>query len=136
MTESESMNAMTQAIQLAYTTGQWWLTITTALVVGVFFASKLIPRWLFVLILILYGLTVYSIMVESAGYYELAADYGDSLHVLRAARHAPAFGVLDPVTGFLNSIANYLVFACGSVGAVAYCITIWRRAKKTEIASA
>jgi hypothetical protein len=121
------MSAMVQAIQLAYTTGQWWVTMTTALVVGVFFAGKFIPRWLFVLVLILYALTVYSIIVESAAYDELASDYGASLAALRAARHAPAFGTLDPVTGFINEIANYLVYVCGSLGAVAYCITIWRR---------
>jgi hypothetical protein len=31
------------------------------------------------------------------------------------------------VTGFLNQIAIYLVYVGGGLGALAYCIAIWRK---------
>ena len=130
MTEAELMTATSQAIQLSYLAGQWWLTMTTALVVGVFFAGKLVPRWLFVLILALYALTVFSIIVESIGYANLAGHYGTLLGGMRDSKSVapPLFGALDPVVALINVAANYLIYTFGSLGAVAYCITIWRKA--------
>jgi hypothetical protein len=130
MTEAELLGAMTQETQLAYTTGQWWITMTTAFVVGVFFARRVIPLWLFVLILALYVLTVFSVMVESVAYNQLATEYGNALEAIRVARHAPPliYSTLDPVTAFLNLIAIYAVYVGGGLGAIAYCVAIWRKA--------
>ena len=137
MTEAELMTATSQAVQLSYLAGQWWLTITTALVVGIFFAGKLVPRWLFILILALYALTVFSIIVESIGYNYLADHYGTLLAGMRDAKSVapPMLSALDPVVALLNIAANYLIFIFGSLGAVAYCITIWRIARKESSAS-
>jgi hypothetical protein len=63
--------------------------MTTALVAGVFFARRVIPLWLFVLILVLCVLTVFSIMVESIAYNQLGTEYGLALDAIRMARHAP-----------------------------------------------
>ena len=88
MSESELMSAASQALQLSYLVGQWWVTLTTAFVVSIFFGAKMIPRWLFVLIIVLYCMTVFSVIVESLMYGQLAADYMGSLQVLRQARNA------------------------------------------------
>jgi hypothetical protein len=131
MSEAELMTAMTQAIQLGYSAGQWWVTITTALLVGVHFAGKLIPRWLFAVILVLYALNVLGVIVESISYNDLSSDYGTKLVDLRLAHHAapPHLGTENPVVGYIDTLAFYLIYVVGGLSAVAYCITVWRKAR-------
>ncbi len=134
MTESELMSAASQAVQLGYLPGQWWVTMTTAFVVGIFFAGKLIPRWLFVLIVALYVLTVISILIESLVFGEMASDYMATLQAMRHARNA-SVGMPNPTLGMLDAIVTYLVFTGGSIGAIAYCTAIWRKERKDDAAA-
>src|ERR1700754_656862 len=76
MTEADLSQISSSWAALAYTSSQWWLTITTALVVATYLAAKHIPRWLMALIALLYILTAISVIFEVSNYGQISYDYG------------------------------------------------------------
>jgi hypothetical protein len=134
MHEIDLIQAVSIWINLSYTAAQWWITVTTALVVATYFAAKHIPPWFFYLIMFLYVLTAASGAFESAWYASYAASYGMELNQVRAAAHdvqndiAPGAGF-----AFVNRFANYAVFAVGTFCAAAFSFVHWRHARKDEI---
>jgi len=132
MSEAELMAAMTEATQLVYLCSQWWLTITTALALAIFFAGKLIPRWLFGLILVLYALTVCSVFIEMSTYGLLAADYAARLAEIRSIHEleTSADRALSSALSNVNAVINYVIMTGASIGTVAYCISIWSKARR------
>src|SRR5690242_15784137 len=87
MKEIDFIQAVAAWINLSYAAGQWWITVTTALLVATYFAARHIPPWFFALILLLYVLTAFSVVSEFAQYTGLSRDYGARLAELRAANH-------------------------------------------------
>ena len=87
MKEIDLIQAMASWINLAYTAANWWITVTTALIVATYFAAKHIPAWFFALIVLLYLLTAISVVFEVSDYSVQAYSYGVRLAELRAASH-------------------------------------------------
>jgi hypothetical protein len=133
MKEIDLIQAMASWINLAYTAANWWITVTTALIVATYFAAKHIPAWFFALIVLLYLLTAISVVFEVSDYSVQAYSYGVRLAELRAASHI-RLNQLEPgtVLGPINSFVNYAVFVLGSISAVAYSYIHWRRARSSE----
>ena len=133
MTETDLNQAITAGGSLAYTSSQWWLTVTTALVVATYLAAKHIPAWLFGLIALLYVLTAMSVIFEVSTYSELSYDYGVRLIELRSANHE--FGATAMPGAFWRHFNNFIVdaiFVLGSVGAIAFSFIHWRNARKAD----
>jgi len=132
MTEIDMIQANATWINLAYTAGEWWITITTALVVGTYFAARQIPRWLLAVILLLYFLTAFSVVFEVAEYVGMADEYGMRLAALRAANHI-ANADFEPIPHFgtFNNLSLYAVIVLGSLSAAGYSFVHWRNARKT-----
>lgn len=133
MKEIDLVQAMASWINLAYTAGQWWITVTTALVVATYFAAKHIPAWFFALVVLLYILTSVSIMYEVSAYTTLAFNYGTRLAEFRAQTHVRSTE-FEPgsVVAFFNGWINYVVFALGSVSAVSYSYIHWRSERSAQ----
>jgi hypothetical protein len=130
MSESELIQAYYGAINLAYTTTTWWVTISTALVVATYFAAKHIPSWLMLIALALYIVTAISVLYELHGYSDLALDYGQRLAQLHGGN--TSFGRdASGVGGSLNSFAIYAVVMLGSLSATAFSFVTWRAARTT-----
>lgn len=132
MSEIDLIQADYGAISLAYTTANWWLTISMALVVATYFAGRHIPAWLLVVVLILYLLTAVSVIFELHAYSNLALDYGERLAALRGGkqiiRRGPLWG-LD----FLNANLNYAIIILASISAAGYAYVTWRSARNTAL---
>ncbi len=130
MTEIDLNQAITSWGSLAYTSSQWWLTVTTALVVATYLAARHIPAWLFALIALLYVLTALSVIFEVSTYSELSYDYGVRLTELRSANHAFGAGSApDAFWRHFNNFLNDTIFALGSLGAIAFSFVHWRKAR-------
>lgn len=129
MNEIDLIQANYGAINLAYTTSTWWLTISTALVVATYFAGKHIPRWLFVIALVLYAITAISVLWELNLYSNLAISYSSQLVALDASKGLPSRFEVGWNGGIVNSVANYAVVFLGSLAAAAYSFVVWRAAR-------
>jgi hypothetical protein len=132
MTESDLSQAVVNWIGMSYTASQWWLTVTTALIVATYFAAKHVRPWFFAIIILLYVLTALSAIFEVAAYGELAESYAGRLAQLRATTHAARLGVEpgSPLTT-VNAAVNYAVFVLGTFSAVVFSFVHWRSARKT-----
>lgn len=132
MKEIDYVQAVATWINLSYTAGQWWITLTTALLVATYFAARHIPPWFFALILLLYLLTAVSVISEFAQYSGLSRSYGARLTELLAASHVSG-AKLDPYANFasVNTILNYTVFILGSISAAIFSFIHWRNARKS-----
>jgi hypothetical protein len=131
MREIDLVQAMTGWITLSYTAAQWWLTVTSALVVATYLAAKHIPGWLFAIVLLLYALTSFSAVFEVGTYGDLAVDYGRRLTDFRAATHIqPAQIGAAPEVGAYNGLVNDAVFLLGTFSAAAFSFLHWRAARK------
>ena len=130
MKEIDLIQALTSVINLSYTAGQWWITVTTALLVATYFAAKHIRPWFFAVILLLYLLTAVSVIFEVNQYAGLAEDYGIQLVAFRAANHIPHADFEPfPNFGIINSVITYAVFTLGSLGAATFSFLHWRNAR-------
>lgn len=132
MKEIDYVQAVATWINLSYTAGQWWITLTTALLVATYFAARHIPPWFFALILLLYLLTAVSVISEFAQYSGLSRSYGNRLAELLAASHVSG-AKIDPYANFasVNTILNYTVFILGSISAAIFSFIHWRNARKS-----
>jgi hypothetical protein len=130
MSEIDLNQAAIGWINLAYTSGQWWITVTTALVVATYLGAKHIPTPLFGLIVALYILTAISVLFEFKEYGDLAISYGLRMSQLRAQNHEFASN-LEPsaILRWINGWTNYAIFALGTVGAIAFSFLHWRQAR-------
>ncbi len=129
MSETDLFQAYFNSITLAYTAGQWWITVSTALIVATYFAAKHIPHWLFGVIILLYVLSATSAIIETRSYSNMATIYGE-----RLARAWTAANVQHPfigghIGGAINAWANIGVFVLGTLAAVAYSFVTWRAAR-------
>lgn len=131
MKEIDLIQAVATWINLSYTAGQWWITLTTALLVATYFAAKHIPSWLFVVVLVLYLLTAVSVISEFAQYTRLAETYGARLEELRAGSHVSGSEIV-PYRNFanINTLINFAVFILGSFSAAVYSFIHWRNVRK------
>ena len=130
MTEIDLNQAITSWGSLAYTSSQWWLTVTTALVVATYLAAKHIPAWPFALIALLYVLTALSVIFEVSTYSELSYDYGVRLTELRSANHEFGAGAIpDAFWRHFNNFVVDAIFVLGSLGAIAFSFIPWRKAR-------
>ena len=132
MKEIDYVQAVATWINLSYTAGQWWITLTTALLVATYFAARHIPPWFFALILLLYLLTAVSVISEFAQYSGLSRSYGNRLAELLAAGHVSG-AKIDPYANFpsVNTLINYTVFILGSISAAIFSFIHWRNARKS-----
>jgi hypothetical protein len=128
MTENDLVQATASWINLTYTTAEWWVTVTTAMVVAVYFAAKHIAPWFFGLVVLLYALSTISVMFEFSEYGALAFSYGVQLTEMRIARRAIGADV-EPsfVLRMINSYAVYVTIALGAFGAIAFSFVHWRK---------
>jgi hypothetical protein len=132
MTEIDLNQAITSWGSLAYTSSQWWLTVTTALVVATYLAAKHIPAWLFALIALLYALTALSVIFEVSIYSELSYGYGVRLMELRISNHEiGAEAQPGALWRHFNLFLNYAIFAVGSLGALSFSFVHWRKARSS-----
>ena len=127
MKEVDFVQAVALWINLSYTAGQWWITVTTALLVATYFAAKHIPAWFFGVILLLYLLTAFSVVTEFAQYSSQAEAYGARLIDFRAANHV-SHAPVEPYLHFgtINTLVNFAVFILGSLSAATYSFVHWR----------
>lgn len=131
MHEIDLIQAVSIWINLSYTAAQWWITVTTALVVATYFAAKHIPPWFFGLILLLYILTATSAAFESAWYASFSASYGARLEQVRAAVHDIPNDIRPSASlAIVNRFANYAVFAVGTFCAAGFSFLHWRVARR------
>lgn len=132
MREIDLIQANYGAISLAYTATTWWLTISMALVVAIYFAGRHIPAWLLAIVLLLYLLNAISVIFELHLYASMALDYSQRLADLRGGKqvveHEVVFGL-----GFLNAYLNYAIIFFASVSAAAYAFVTWRGARKATL---
>ena len=131
MQEIDLVQASISWINLSYTAAQWWLAVTTALIVATYFAGKSIPPWFFCIIVLLYILTSMSAVFEVTVYSSMAGAYGRRLADLRAASHAARVEV-EPGSGIgdINGYVNDAVFILGTFSAVTYSFLQWRSARR------
>jgi hypothetical protein len=130
MKEIDLIQATIGWITLSYTAGQWWITVTTALVVATYLAAKHIPAGLFGLVVFLYLLTAVSVLFEFKEYSDLASAYGMRVTEMRIANHDPGATVAPgAVWGLINSWANYVIIAIGTFGAISFSFIHWRKAR-------
>ena len=131
MTEFELVQAVISWINISYTASQWWLTVTTALIVATYFAAKHIPPWFFAIIVLLYLLTAVSAIFEVTIYSSVSESYGRRLAELYTSGHAPHV-LVEPgsVLGTINGIVTCAVFILGTFSASAFSFLHWRSARK------
>jgi phosphatidylglycerophosphate synthase len=131
MSEIDLIQAVTGWIGLSYTAAQWWLTVTTALILATYFAAKHVPAWLFSIIIALYAITSMSAIFEVSAYGSLAGSYASRLADIRAMSHAPLAEV-EPASHpwVINGWVNSAVFILGSFSAVSFSFIHWRGARK------
>lgn len=133
MGEIDLIQANYGAINLAYTTSTWWLTISMALVVGAYFAARHIGAWFLTVILSLYLLTAASVIYELHGYSTMAIDYAERLAALRGGAGVVERDVAWRGLGLMNADLNYCVIFLGSVSAAAYTYVTWRGARRAAL---
>lgn len=130
MKEIDLIQATIGWITLSYTAGQWWITVTTALVIATYLAAKHIPAWLFVLVVFLYLLTAVSVLFEFKEYSDLAFSYGVRMTEMRIANHDLG-SAAEPSAAWraINGWANYVIIAIGTIGAISFSFIHWRRVR-------
>ncbi|HEX2591759.1 MAG TPA: hypothetical protein VHL34_09705 [Rhizomicrobium sp.] len=129
MSEIDLIQAYNGSIGLAYTTSTWWLTISTALVVAIYFAARHIPPWLMAVSVVLYAVTALSVLWELHLYSSMATNYAAQLVAIDFAKgHASRFA-MDWNLGYVNTYANYGVLVLGSLAAAAFAFVTWRTAR-------
>jgi hypothetical protein len=130
MKEMDLIQAAIGFINLSYTAGQWWITVTTALVVATYLAAKHIPAWLFALIALLYVLTAVSVLFEFKEYSDLAVSYGVRMTQLRVLNHDMGTAV-EPSAAwrFTNAWTNYFIIAIGTLVATSFSFLHWRKVR-------
>jgi hypothetical protein len=131
MSEADIFQAYYNAIGLSYTAVQWWVTVSTALVVATYFAAKHIPHWLFGLIILLYLMTATSSIYEERLYTGIAELYGTRLAAAWAANHIVPPGA-NALLGAINSVANVSVFVLGTAAAISFSFVTWRSARQAS----
>ncbi len=130
MKEADLIQAAVSWINLAYTASQWWLTVTTALVVATYLAAKHIPAWLFALVVFLYVVTAVSVLFEFKEYGDLAYSYGVRLTQLRLANHDLGSNAEpNAIWRLINAWALYVIIAVGTIVAIAFSFIHWRKAR-------
>ncbi len=130
MKEIDLVQAAIGWITLSYTAAQWWVTITTALLVATYLAAKHVPVWLFGLVAFLYVLTALSVLFEFKEYGDLAFSYGIQLTQMRLADHALGAGTEpNALLRTINAWTNYMIVAIGTVGAISFSFVHWRKAR-------
>ena len=128
MSEIDLIQAYFASINLSYVAGQWWIEISTALVVATYFAAKHIPRWLFAMVIALYFLSSFSAIWEVTVYSGMADQYFGRLADFRATKHIQQFVPIGGNSiGSINGSINYAVFILGTLSASAYAFVTWRR---------
>lgn len=132
MSEAELAQSAVAFINLAYTSSQWWLTVTTALIVATYFAAKQIPPWLFALVISLYALTAISVIFEVSEYTQASYSYGARLLDLQLAQHVLGVDGEPPlIIRMINGYLNYAIFAIGSFCAAAFSFRHWKKTRFT-----
>jgi hypothetical protein len=129
MSEAELFQAYYNSIGMAYTSSQWWITVSTALIVATYFAAKHIPHWLFGVIILLYLLSATSAIIETSSYSGIATLYGVRLSQTWSASQTASPFVGGRVGGAINTAANISVLVLGTLAAVAYSFVTWRAAR-------
>ena len=134
MTEADLNQAAFNWITLAYTTSQWWLALTTALIVATYFAARHIPPWFFAIIMLLYLLESASVVFEVTAYIQRAYIYGLQLDDLRIAAHALGANA-EPSAYFKhnNGLLNESIFVIGSFCAIAFSFLHWRHERSVRV---
>ncbi len=107
MSEIDLIQAYNGTMGLAYTTSTWWLTISTALVVAIYFAARHIPPWLMTVALLLYAITALSVLWELHLYSSMATTYAAQIEAVDLAKGRPSRFAVDWNLGFVNTYANY-----------------------------
>ncbi|HEY2033471.1 MAG TPA: hypothetical protein VGH02_07250 [Rhizomicrobium sp.] len=131
MTEAELVQASAVWANLAYTTSQWWLTVTTALVLATYFAAKNIAPWFFALIVLLYMTTAISVIFELSEYSNLSFIYGTRI-VQLAHPELNANVIPSTFDRLVNNYANCIIIALGTFGAISFSFVHWRKARSGE----
>jgi hypothetical protein len=136
MKEIDLIQTVTDLIGLSYTASQWWVTVTTALVVATYFAARHIKPWFFLVIIVLYAATSASAIFEVALYGDLVQTYAKQLAEFRALGHEPRVRV-EPGSypTDINTILNCIVFMLGTASAATYSFVHWRSVRRTEFAA-
>jgi len=129
MNEIDLIQAFNSAINMGYLAGQWWMAVSTALVLATYFAARHIPPWFFAMIIVLYLLTAMSAVFEVIDYSTMAENYGARLQEFRATHHIPFANRNLAALGYINSAVNYAVFLLGTVSASVYSWITWREAR-------
>jgi hypothetical protein len=133
MSEIDLINAVNSYINLAYTTSQWWITVTFALIVSTHFAAKHIATPLFAAIIVLYLLSATSVIYELTVYTSEANYLAVRLAEYRASHQVPDIHVGAPnMLGILNGFTTYGIFIVGTISAMAYSFVSWRAASTTK----
>jgi len=128
MSEIDLIQAYSSSISLAYTSAQWWIAVSTALVVATYFAAKHIPSWLFAVIIALYLTTSVSALWETTVYGGMADQYWLRLTQFRDAHHVPQFEPGGgPILAALNPYFTYAVIALGTISAAMFAFVRWRQ---------
>ena len=132
MQEIDLIQAVASWIGLSYTAAQWWLTVTTALVVATYLAAKHIPPWFFSVIILLYVITSASAIFEVTVYGDLAESYGRRLADVRSGSDQAKVAI-EPGSALanVNSLLNYAVFVLGTLSAATYSFVHWRSVRKS-----
>jgi hypothetical protein len=130
MTEIDLIQASSIWINLAYAAGQWWITVTTAMVLAVYFAAKQIAPWFLGLIVLLYLLAATSAVFEMSVYTQLALGYGVQVTQMRIAHHELS-ATVEPsfALRLINGYTNYLIVAIGTFGAIGFSLIHWRKVR-------
>ncbi len=131
MTDAELYEAMARSIELSYYAGQWWLTISTAFVIAIYFAGKRLNIWVFSVVTLLYASTALSVFLEILGYNRAAAGFGERLAMTMTDSAIPQFAS-SAAYPLLTVLTFYSVYVMGTLGVIGFCIVTWREARLTE----
>jgi len=128
MSEADLFQEYYNSISLAYTAGQWWITVSTALVVATYFAARHIPHWLFGVIILLYLMSATSSIIEGVWYASMAGVYGARLRQVWMTNNIPP-PIGNSVSGAINTTANIGVFILGTIAAISFSFVTWRHSR-------
>lgn len=127
MTEYELSYLATETTNLAYRNIEYWIGLTTALIVVSYLAAGRLPLGLFILMLVLYANMASGVTLEFAGYSASIVELQERLNDARAKDG------LAPITqfssGFMAAVlngSNFVTLVLGSIGAIWYSIVTWR----------
>jgi MFS superfamily sulfate permease-like transporter len=128
VSEIDLIQASATWATLAYTTSQWWVTVTTALVLATYFAAKHIAPWFLGVIFVLYVLTAISVIFELSEYSEVSLSYGIQMTQMRVAHHEIGTSAdANFILRLINNYINYAIIAIGTFAAIAFSFIHWRK---------